>query len=90
MLAVFLLPAFTCLGHERQDLLSPCDGMHVYTDKTSVYTLIPKSFLGNGVRTHVNSKGKIPLPEAQTRFEPATLHHPGQRANTLPTRLFWP
>ena len=25
MLGVFLLPAFTRLGHERQDLLSPCD-----------------------------------------------------------------
>ena len=32
MLGVFLLPAFTHLGHERQDLLSPCDGMHVSTD----------------------------------------------------------
>ena len=32
MLGVFLLPAFTCLGHERQDLLSPCDEMHVCTD----------------------------------------------------------
>ena len=31
-LGVFLLPVFTCLGHECQDLLSPCDGMHVYTD----------------------------------------------------------
>ena len=31
-LGVFPLPAFTCLGHERQDLLSPCDGMHVCTD----------------------------------------------------------
>ena len=31
-LDVLLLPAFTCLGHERQDLLSPCDGMHVCTD----------------------------------------------------------
>ena len=29
---VFLLPAFTRLGHERQDLLSPCDEMHVCTD----------------------------------------------------------
>ena len=49
MLGVFLLPAFTCSGHERQDLLSPCDEMHVCTDKTSVYTLIPKEmglFLG--------------------------------------------
>ena len=26
---VFLLPAFIRLRHERQDLLSPCDGMHV-------------------------------------------------------------
>ena len=40
---VFLLPAFTRLGHECKDLLSPCDGMHVSTDWTSVYTLIPKS-----------------------------------------------
>ena len=32
MLGVFLLPAFTCLGHEYQDLLSPCDGIHVCTD----------------------------------------------------------
>ena len=31
-LGVFLLPAFTRLGHERQDLLSPCDEMHVCTD----------------------------------------------------------
>ena len=43
MLGVFLLPAFTRPGHECQDLLSPCDGMHVYTDYTSVYTLIRKS-----------------------------------------------
>ena len=28
----FLLPAFTHLGHERQDLLSPCNEMHVCTD----------------------------------------------------------
>ena len=32
VLGVFLLPAFTHLGHERQDLLSPCDEMHVCTD----------------------------------------------------------
>ena len=25
MLGVFLLPVFTRLGHERQDLFSPCD-----------------------------------------------------------------
>ena len=32
VLGVFLLPAFTRLGHERQDFLSPCDEMHVCTD----------------------------------------------------------
>ena len=32
VLGVFLLPAFTRLGRERQDLLSPCDEMHVCTD----------------------------------------------------------
>ena len=32
VLGVFLLPAFTRLGHEHQDLLSPCDEMHVCTD----------------------------------------------------------
>ena len=29
---LFLLPAFTRLGHEHQDLSSPCDEMHVCTD----------------------------------------------------------
>ena len=32
VLSVFLLPAFTRLGHECQDLLSPCDEMHACTD----------------------------------------------------------
>ena len=32
MLGVLLFPALTRLGHESQDLLSPCDGMHVCTD----------------------------------------------------------
>ena len=32
ILCVFLLHAFTCLGHECQDLLNMCDGMHVCTD----------------------------------------------------------
>ena len=32
MLGVFLLPAFTHLGHECQDLLNPCDAKQVCTD----------------------------------------------------------
>ena len=31
MVDVFLLTAFTRLGHEYQDLFSPGDGMHVCT-----------------------------------------------------------
>ena len=31
MLGVFLLLAFTHLGHECQDILSLCNGMHVCT-----------------------------------------------------------
>ena len=60
VLGVFLLPAFTRLGNECQNLLSPCDRMHVCRDWTSVYSLIRKSsFLRNVVGTYVNSKGKI-------------------------------
>ena len=40
--------------------LSPCDRILVCTDYTSVYTLTRKGFLGNRVRTHYSSKGKIP------------------------------
>ena len=61
MVGVFLLPVFSQLGYDRRDLCSPSNGMHVCTDETSVYTLIRKSFGGNGVRTHVNSKGKNPV-----------------------------
>ena len=43
VLGVFLLPAFTRLGHERQDLLSPCDEMH--TLDLGLYSH-PKEFLG--------------------------------------------
>ena len=32
MLGVFFLLVFTCVGHECQDLLSLCDGVHVCTD----------------------------------------------------------
>ena len=44
MLGAFLLPIFACLGHECQDLLSLCNGMHVCTDWTSIYTLKQKNF----------------------------------------------
>ena len=59
MLGVFLLPAFTCLRHQCQDLLSLCNGMHCAQTRPW-FILSSKRVLWNGVRTHVNSKGKIP------------------------------
>ena len=84
--------AFTRLGYECQDLLSPCDGMHVCTDWTSTHTLIRRSFGGNGVRNHVNSKGKIPstrkilLRGGSNPRRCITDSEP----NTLPTKLYRP
>ena len=71
ILGVFLLPAFTCLGHEYQDLLSPCAVYSRVHKLALVLYSHPKECLGNGVRTHVNPKGKISSSrdsaEGQTR-----------------------
>ena len=40
----------------------------------------PKEFGGNGVRTHVNPKGKISSTGGSEGCQTATLHHVGQRA----------
>ena len=50
MLSVFLLPAFTRLGHGCQDVLSPWDGMHacVHRLDLGLYSHL-KEFLGNEV-----------------------------------------
>ena len=60
MLGVYLLLAFTCVGHECQDALSPCDGMHVSTDDLGLYCH-PKSFGGleSGPKGKSPSTGKI-------------------------------
>ena len=62
MLDVFLLPAFTHLGYECQDLLSLCDGKHVCTDYT-VYTVIQKRFLGMESEPMLIPREKSPLLE---------------------------
>ena len=59
------------LEHECEDLMSPCDGTRVCPVKTSVYT--PIRVIGNGVTTHLNSKGKSFLPEAQRKVKPVPL-----------------
>ena len=48
---------------------------------------------GNGVRTHVNSKGKNPLyrkKSPQRGIEPTSLHQAGQRAELTTNKLFQP
>ena len=42
--------------------------------------ILSSELLGNGVRTHVNPEGKSPLPMAEGRVGPGTLHHCGQQA----------
>ena len=52
-----------------------------------------KEIWGNGLRTHVNSKGKIHSTGkifAQRRIEPVTLHQRGQQAQRTTNELFWP
>ena len=54
-----LLPAFTHLGHEYQDLwVHAMECMRAQTRPW--FILSSKKFWGNGVRNHVNSKEKIP------------------------------
>ena len=53
----------------------------------------PKEFLGNEVRTHVNSKGKIPFTpknSPQRRIKPTMLHQAGQRAQHTTNELCRP
>ena len=78
MLRVFLLPAFTHLGHECQDLLSLWWNASMHILDLGLYFHLQK-FWGNGVRTHVNSKGKNLYWMLRGGLNPA-LHHAGQQA----------
>ena len=83
MLGVFLLLAFSRLGHDCQDLLSPCDECVCVETRPRLY-YHPEEFLGNGFRTHVNSKGKIPSTggsdgrgfQSQRRVEMEPVYNP--------------
>ena len=81
MLGVFLLPAFTHLGHKRQDFFSPCDGMQVLGVRRLNFHLYSHLKEFYGMESESMLREKSPLPEAQRRVEPATLHHhTGQQA----------
>ena len=69
MLGVFMLSAFTRLGHECQDLLSPCDGMHVYRLDLGLY---PKSLWGMESEPKLTPREKSPLLEKFSSEEDRT------------------
>ena len=91
VLGVFLLPAFTRLGHQCQDLFESVRWNACVHRLDLGLCSHPKEFLGNGVRTHVNSKGKNPLYQKnspQRRIKPTMLHQAGQRAQHTTNKLF--
>ena len=63
-------------------------GMHVWTDKTLIYTLI-WSFWGMESEPMLTSREKSPLPKAQRRVILVTLHRAEQQ-NQHTTELFRP
>ena len=90
LLGVFLSLAFTHPGHERQDLLSPSDGMHVCRDKTSVYTLTEKSFR-EWSQSPCSLQGKNPLYQRlRGGSNQWCCIKQNSKPNTLPTELFCP
>ena len=49
-----------------------------------------KEFWGIESEPMLTLRGKPPLPEAQRRIKPMTLHHAGQWPRSLLSELFWP
>ena len=88
MLGLLLLPAFTCLGHEHQDLFESVWWIAcVRRLALSLYSH-PKEFWGSGVRTHVISKGKIPSTGKilfREGSNPRRCIKQDSKPNTLPT-----
>ena len=76
--------SFTRLGHECQDLLSPCDRMHVCTDYTSIYALIQKSFGGMESEPMLTPMEKSPPPEKFSSQEDRT-HNAASSRTASPT-----
>ena len=86
VLGVFLLPAFNGVGHECQDLLSPCDAC-VHRLDLVLYSHLKEFWRwGGGGRLSPNPcylQEKSPLyckNSSWRRVEPMTLHQAGQRA----------
>ena len=89
VLGVFLLPAFTRLRHERQDLWSPCDEI-MYAQTRPRFILSSERVLGGmEFEPMLTSREKSALPENFPRGG-SNPRRCGQRAQALPTELFRP
>ena len=80
VLDVFLLQAFTRRGHECQDIFSESVWWNACAHRLDLglYSQYNR-VLRTRVRTHVNSKWKIPSTGDAERVKSVTLHHAGQR-----------
>ena len=76
--------AFTCLGHECQDLLSWVHAMECMGAQTRPRCILSivssERVLRTGSEPMLTPRGKSPLWEGQRRIEPVTLHQAGQWA----------
>ena len=80
MLGVFLLLAFTYLGHECQDVWV-CEVERMCAQTRPWLILSSERVFGEWSQKPCQlQRQKSPLPETQRRVEPATLRHAGQRA----------
>ena len=84
MLGVYLLPPFIRLGHECQESVqwNAC----VHRLDLSFYPH-PKEFLGNGVGTHVNSKGNIPST-GDSEEDRVHTNHDSQSLMNFPNQFY--
>ena len=89
MLGVFLLPAFTRLGHESQDLYRSCDGC-LCTQTRPRFILSSERVLG-GMKSEpmLTPREKSLLAEEFSSEEDGT-HQAGQRAQHTTNELLGP
>ena len=80
LLSVFLLLEFIHLAHDGHNLLTQCNGMHVYTKKTSVYTFIWRSCKEWESELKLTPRENPLNWMALRRIQPVMLHHTGQQA----------
>ena len=90
VVCLFVFAGIHCLGHECQDLLI-CTMERICAQTRPQFILSPKRVLGNGVRTHVDFKGKITStgrPRGGLNLWCCIMQ--GREPSTLRTEVFLP